>query len=115
MLGIVFGRPIPGFWTLPFLGKSWSPQWRGGRPALKKKNFKTVTEAVGSEDEVADSQSLKTASARLDGIRKEVHEAFKDKEDAPTPAEPDIVQEIAPDAETNLGAQPWTISLFVTL
>ena len=73
---------------------------------LEQDENETITEIVGSKDEEADSQSLKTASARLEAIRKEVHEAFKDKEDALTPAKPDTIQETAPDAETDPGAQP---------
>ena len=56
-----------------------------------------------------DSQSLKTASARLDSIRKEVSEAFATKEDASTPAEPDSFQKIVEDApavESNPDPQP---------
>ena len=66
---------------------------------LEQEENETTTEVVGNDkEEEIDSLCLKTASARLDAIRKEVHEAFPDKEDAPAPSEPDAAQRTTEDA-----------------
>ena len=60
---------------------------------LELEELEIVTKAVGSDDEEVHSQSLKTASARLDAIRREVTEDFAAEKDASIPAESIHAQE----------------------